>query len=32
MVTEELPLARAQQALDALAAGEGARHVIVNSR
>ena len=32
MVTEELPLARVQQALDALAAGEGARHVIVNSQ
>jgi Zn-dependent alcohol dehydrogenase len=30
LISEELPLARVQQALDALAAGEGTRHVIVN--
>jgi hypothetical protein len=30
MVSEELPLSRVQGALDALAAGKGARHVIVN--
>jgi Zn-dependent alcohol dehydrogenase len=30
MVSEELPLSRVQDALDALAAGKGARHVIVN--
>jgi Zn-dependent alcohol dehydrogenase len=32
LVTEELPLERTQAALDALAAGEGARHVIVHRR
>jgi S-(hydroxymethyl)glutathione dehydrogenase/alcohol dehydrogenase len=32
LVSEELPLAHAQRALDALAAGEGARHVIVHGR
>ncbi len=31
LVSEELPLSRAQEALDALAAGEGARSVIVNA-
>jgi S-(hydroxymethyl)glutathione dehydrogenase/alcohol dehydrogenase len=30
LVSDELPLARVQQALDDLAAGKGARHVIVN--
>lgn len=30
LVTEELPLERVQEAMDALARGEGARHVIVN--
>jgi S-(hydroxymethyl)glutathione dehydrogenase/alcohol dehydrogenase len=32
LVSEELPLERAQEALDALAAGTGARHVIVHGR
>ena len=32
LVTEELSLGRAQEALDALAAGVGARHVIVHGR
>jgi S-(hydroxymethyl)glutathione dehydrogenase/alcohol dehydrogenase len=30
LVSEELPLERVQQAMDSLARGEGARHVIVN--
>ena len=30
LISEELPLARVQEAMDALAAGVGARHVIVN--
>ena len=32
MISDELPLARTQEALDALAAGQGARHVIVHRR
>jgi S-(hydroxymethyl)glutathione dehydrogenase/alcohol dehydrogenase len=32
LISEELPLARVQQAMNALAAGEGARHVIVHGR
>ncbi len=32
MISNELPLARVQEALDALAAGEGARQVIVHDR
>ena len=30
LVSEELPLERVQEAMDSLARGEGARHVIVN--
>jgi Zn-dependent alcohol dehydrogenase len=32
LVSEELPLERVQEGLDAIARGEGARHVVVNER
>ncbi|MFQ5417114.1 MAG: Zn-dependent alcohol dehydrogenase [Myxococcota bacterium] len=32
LISEQLPLTRVQQAMDALEAGEGARHVIVHGR